>query len=68
MAPVIWLSVTVASVVATCVIRFGNTRLRAVLGHAAACAGRPCAAAAPRRSGRQVQGGASSQVSVTCSL
>src|SRR5712692_4402884 len=43
MAPVIWLSVTVASVVATCVIRFGNTRC------APALVMRPAACAEPAR-------------------
>jgi hypothetical protein len=56
MAPVIALSVTAASVVATCVTRFGNTALAQPL----ACLAPP---ACP-----QPQGGASSQVSVTCSL
>ena len=64
MTPVIWLSVTVASVVATWVIRFGNTRRAQSLEWS-----RPAApgrdAAGP---GRQVHGGASSQVSVMCSL
>ncbi len=73
MALVIWLSVTVASVVATCVIRFGNTRCAQPLPWPRSCsrslslASRPasCRAAV---AGRQVQGGASSQVSVMCSL
>ncbi|HWG63749.1 MAG TPA: hypothetical protein VG253_18820 [Streptosporangiaceae bacterium] len=67
MTPVIWLSVTVASVVAACVIRFGNTRDAHVLSCSRPCPPSPaggCAAAA----GRQLQGGASSQVSVMCSL
>ena len=68
MAPVIWLSVTVASVVATWVIRFGNARLRAALVMLLACAAGRCTAAARAGPGRQLQGGASSQVSVTCSL
>src|SRR5262249_55565983 len=66
MAPVIWLPVVVAAVVATWVIRFGNTRCAQPLPCSRARP-RPAAAAAPPPSG-QVHGGASSQVSVTCSL
>src|ERR1035437_2487372 len=59
MTLVIWLSVTVASVVATCVIRFGN-------------AGAAQSLSWPRRpappSPGQPHPGSSSQVSVTCSL
>ena len=66
MTPVIWLPGTVASVVATCVTRFGNVGC----AQPPACSrpsprGRPGPAAA---ASAQVQGGASSQVSVTCSL
>ena len=62
MTLVIWLSVTVASVVATCVIRFGNAGARAALVMPAAAPVPP----SPRRA--QAHGGSSSQVSVTCSL
>jgi hypothetical protein len=66
MAPVIWLPGTMAPVVVTCVIRFGN----AGCTQPPACSRpfphtRPAPAAA---ASAQVQGGASSQVSVTCSL
>src|ERR1039457_3713345 len=46
MALVIWLPVTVASVVATCVIRFGECQVRAVLVMPAAPRARPGAALA----------------------
>src|SRR5271157_5352950 len=68
MALVIWLPVTVASVVATCVIRFGNARCAQSLSCPRSCAPAPASAApgsSPAAAGAQVQGGASSQVSVT---
>ena len=71
-APVIWLPVTMASVVATCVIRFGNTKRAQALSCSRSSAWRPPAlapsAAGWRAAAGQVQGGASSQVSVMCSL
>jgi len=65
MAPVIWLPVTVASVVATCVIRFGNTRCAQPLSCSRSCPRRQCGPApAPlaagwgaAATGRQVHGG-----------
>ena len=65
MTAVIWLSGTVASVVAAWVIRFGNTRR----GQPVPCSPAPAAAGWPGEpGGRQPHGGASSQVSVMCSL
>src|ERR1700722_5300324 len=75
MAAVIWLSAVVAAVVATWVIRFGNTRLAqpllcggwswpAAVPGSAACPAAPCAAGPAG----QEQGGGSSHVSVMCSL
>src|SRR5690242_20877451 len=61
MTAVIWLSVTVASVVATCVIRFGN----AGAAQSPSCPRRPVP---PSRAAGQPHRGSSSQVSVTCSL
>ena len=58
MTLVSWLSVTVASVVATCVIRFGAVRYAHPLSCPWSCAPAPALPAA----GRQVQAGASSQV------
>jgi len=60
----IWLSVTVAPAVATCVIRFGNTRCAQPLS----CSRPPAAAPGWAVAGWQAQAGASSQVSVMCSL
>src|SRR5260221_12931478 len=71
MAPVIWLSVTVASVVATCVIRFGNTRCAQALSWPRPLSPRPpvtapSAAGRAAAAARQLHGGASAQGSVMC--
>src|ERR1039457_4718097 len=73
MAPVIWLPVTVASVVATLVIRFGNATCAQLLSCSRPPArdrpgSSPPAGRDAGRPGRQLQGGGSSQVSETCSL